>query len=352
MINKNTPDTLIDLVSIYSPSRSEGEAVAYLVSRFRQLNYSQSYIDEVGNAIGIMGDGPKQMILLGHIDTVPGQIPVRVKEGILYGRGSVDAKGPLAAFVDAVSSVGDLEGWQIIVIGAIDEEKDSIGAYHIVNKFKPDFAIVGEPSNWDRVTLGYKGVSNGEIYVKQPKTHSASQYRTASELAIDYWGVIQEWQDSINQGVERIFSQLQISLNKISSGEDGFEEWARLNITARLPTRISPEKYNQHICNLIGSDVYFPSPNAIPTYRSERNNLLVRSFSGAIRGEGGTPRFVSKTGTADINIVAPQWKCPAVAYGPGDSNLDHTPQEHILFSEYFHACNVLVKVLTRICGTK
>jgi LysW-gamma-L-lysine carboxypeptidase len=101
--------------------------------------------------------------LLGHIDTVPGEIPVRVVDGVLYGRGAVDAKGPLACFTDAVAKVGAKEGWQLVVIGAVEEERDSEGVRFVVNQYKPDFAIIGEPNQWDRVALGYKG-SAGVYY--------------------------------------------------------------------------------------------------------------------------------------------------------------------------------------------
>jgi LysW-gamma-L-lysine carboxypeptidase len=63
-------------------------------------------------------------------------------------------------------------------------------------------------------------------------------------------------------------------------------------------------------------------------YRAEKNTPLVRSFVAAIRQHGGSPTFTVKSGTSDMNITAPVWQCPAVAYGPGDSSLDHTPHEH------------------------
>src|SRR5512145_2657532 len=98
-------ETLIGLVSRYSPSGQEREAVEWLVDRMKSLCYDEAFVDEAGNAVGVMGSGPKQVVLLGHIDTVPGEIQVR-QNGIspnesLYGRGTVDAKGPLASFVDA-----------------------------------------------------------------------------------------------------------------------------------------------------------------------------------------------------------------------------------------------------------
>jgi LysW-gamma-L-lysine carboxypeptidase len=52
-----------------------------------------------------------------------------------------------------------------------------------------------------------------------------------------------------------------------------------------------------------------------------------------------------KTGTSDMNILAPVWGCPAVAYGPGDSRLDHTPDEAMDLNEYERGIEVLTRVL-------
>jgi LysW-gamma-L-lysine carboxypeptidase len=97
----------------------------------------------------------------------------------------------------------------------------------------------------------------------------------------------------------------------------------------------------------LGAEVE-PVGFAISAYLAEKNTPLVRAFLGGIRGAGGKPSFVLKTGTADLNIVAPAWSCPAVAYGPGDSALDHTPGEHIFLDEYTRAVDVLERVLTQI----
>ena len=49
-----------------------------------------------------------------------------------------------------------------------------------------------------------------------------------------------------------------------------------------------------------------------------------------------------------MNVVAPIWQCPIVAYGPGDSALDHTPHEHLSLDEYWKAVNVIDQTLTRV----
>ncbi|MCA9862051.1 MAG: M20/M25/M40 family metallo-hydrolase, partial [Thermomicrobiales bacterium] len=90
------------LVSIQSLSDQEGPAVAWLCQEMERRGF-RTRIDEAGNAIGEIGAGPKRVVLLGHIDTVPGQIPVRIEDGVLWGRGAVDAKGPLATFAAAAA---------------------------------------------------------------------------------------------------------------------------------------------------------------------------------------------------------------------------------------------------------
>ncbi|MYE26875.1 MAG: M20/M25/M40 family metallo-hydrolase, partial [Chloroflexi bacterium] len=83
-------------------------------------------------------------------------------------------------------------------------------------------------------------------------------------------------------------------------------------------------------------------------FSGDRNSALSRQFRRAIRASGGVPRFVNKTGTSDMNIVGPRWNCPIAAYGPGDSALDHTPNEHTNLDDYLRAIDVLTSVLETI----
>src|SRR5512139_3606397 len=129
-------DTLVGLVSQYSPSGQEQRAVEWLVARMKALDYDETFIDDAGNAVGVMGSGEKQVVLLGHIDTVPGEIKVEQCDNLLYGRGAVDAKGPLASFVDAVAKVGRRDDWQFVVVGAVEEERDSDGARFAVDQYR------------------------------------------------------------------------------------------------------------------------------------------------------------------------------------------------------------------------
>ena len=76
----------------------------------------------------------------------------------------------------------------------------------------------------------------------------------------------------------------------------------------------------------------------------------MRSFVAAVRAHGGEPTFLNKTGTSDMNVVGPAWGCPILAYGPGDSSLDHTPEEHVEIEEWLLGVRVLADALLRLTG--
>ena len=349
-------DTLVGLVSQYSPSGQERGAVEWLVTRMMSLGYDNAFIDEAGNAVGVMGQGTKQVVLLGHIDTVSGEISVRVENNVLYGRGSVDAKGPLASFTDAVAKVGAKEGWQFVVIGAVEEERDSEGARFVATQYKPDFAIIGEPNQWDRVSLGYKGSAWANVTIKRGQAHTASGEETAAEAAVETWLKIKAFVESFNADKMKVFDKLLLTLRGTDSDSNDFEQLARLKIGVRLPVEVSPEDWYRKLEEIISDshlqgDCHLERAGfPVPAWKCEKNSQLVRSFLSGIRSQGGEPRFVYKTGTADLNIVAPVWQCPAVVYGPGDSALDHTPNEHISLEEYRKAVDVLSATLEKLTG--
>lgn len=311
--------------------------------------------DEVGNAVGILDGGPtpdghpaQEIVLLGHIDTVPGFPPVEVRHGKLYGRGAVDAKGPLAAFAVAAATVGPQPGWRIVVVGAVEEEAaTSKGARHIVGQHTPALAVIGEPTGWGRVALGYKGRLLADVTMQRTMSHTAGPAASAPELTVGYWQRVSARLAELNAGRERVWDQVQATLRGFDSTDDGLLETAHLRLGFRLPLDVGPDELKRLLRSLDGNGVLAFHGEEL-AYRSEKNTPLVRAFLAAIRGQGGAPGFVVKTGTSDMNVVGPIWRCPILAYGPGDSSLDHTPEEHVEIAEWERGVAVLADALQRL----
>jgi LysW-gamma-L-lysine carboxypeptidase len=344
----NAERLLTGLLKLYNPTGSEAEAVRYLTEQMSRAGLD-SEIDAVGSAVGRIGSGDRRVLLLGHIDTAPGEILVRKQGDLLFGRGAVDAKGPLAAFV-AAAALGPLPGLHVTVVGAVHEEGDSVGATHLRDHFPaPDALIIGEPSGWERVTLGYKGWVTYTLTAETDTAHPASDKANACEIAIAAWDALMEWTRDFNAGRSRAFEQLIPTLRAMQSESDGLRERAQLRVTFRLPEGLAAPEIHSKVLQLIGPGIEIETlPAAVPAFRAPKNTALVRAALAAIRAEGGTPRFVVKTGTSDMNMVAPAWGCPTIAYGPGDSSLDHTPKEHISLAEFQRSITVLRGILERL----
>ena len=381
-------ELLRGLVAIRSLSREEAEASQWLVARMRDASYERAYVDEAGNAVGELGPATasRTLVLLGHIDTVPGNIPVRIEStadgDVLYGRGSVDAKGPLATFVAAGARVGP--AWahaadlRLVVIGAVEEEAaTSKGARHVAARFDgerepiPTACVIGEPSHWHRITLGYKGRLLLDLEARQPMAHTAGPDASVAAVVVDLWNRVTTHANGINQGRDKAFDQLSPSLRRfITSTNADMLDMVDAQIAWRLPLGVdvngmvtalvewtaahlqAPIRPFDAGAVIAGESLTLAGPRTTMTlrfrgaempWRGDRQNALVRSFLSAIRSNEAAvqPGFLVKTGTSDMNVVGPLWKCPIVAYGPGDSALDHTPNEHLSLDEYWRAVLVL-----------
>jgi LysW-gamma-L-lysine carboxypeptidase len=87
----------------------------------------------------------------------------------------------------------------------------------------------------------------------------------------------------------------------------------------------------------------------IDAYEADRKSLLARALAWSIRETAHKQAaFSRKTGTGDMNILGNAMKIPIVTYGPGDSSLDHTPNENIDIQEYLESIKVYQDVIMKL----
>jgi LysW-gamma-L-lysine carboxypeptidase len=339
-------DLLHGLVAIQSLSGGEANAVAYLCDEMRKRGLAAGP-DAAGSAVGTIGNGDRTVVLLGHIDTVPGDIPVRIEDGVLHGRGSVDAKGPLATFVAAAGRAAERLNVTIKVVGAVGEESiGSPGAVEVAKWAAPDFCIIGEPSGWDAVCLGYRGTFSFTYRLREGARHYAGPGESVSEQAVGFWNALNAEIDARN-GDATGFNAIGPTLRGMWTQSDGLYDIAELSIGIRTPPGIDLDEFTAKVDEL-ANPAELIVHGLQEGYSDHKRSPIVPPFLRSIRAEGGNPRFTRKLGTSDMTVVGPVWKCPIVAYGPGDASLDHTPEERIVLSEYLSAVRVLTEVLVSL----
>lgn len=149
------------------------EMRTFLVETLKKEGYDPT-IDEAGNVLATRGtkdNNSTHLVLNTHIDTVPPPIPYEQNGDVVRGRGACDAKGPLAALVDAFCSASIGTGRLTLGITP-DEETTQYGGEHLGETLSADGYIVGEPTGLD-VCHAARGVYGGRITIYGEKAHAS-----------------------------------------------------------------------------------------------------------------------------------------------------------------------------------
>lgn len=339
---------LHDLVAMPSPTGHERDAVAWLQDQARSDGF-RVRADAAGNFLAEAGRGDRLLLFAGHVDTVPGDIPVRVEDGVLWGRGSVDAKGSLAAAYLAARERLDDPDLRVLVAGLVDEEGASRGARMLDPGGRPDWIVVGEPSGADGITITYKGLVRGTARFARPAVHGGHPDPNGLDAAHAWWAQVR---DGLDAGTG--FDAVQARLDGMDHDSNGLRDEATVHFQLRLPPAVAPgdaAKRLHALTGQAGADVRLRLGEQVPAAQGDPRSPLVAAFRAAIREGGGRPRLLRKTGTADFNLLAQRYpSTPIAAYGPGDSSLDHAPDERLTLAELERSVAVWRRVLDRLAG--
>lgn len=354
-------DLLVKILEIYSPYGKEAAISQFLLDKIKELGINARK-DNVGNVIAKIGQGEPRILLCGHMDTVPGEIEVRIEGDKLYGRGAVDAKSPLAAMIMTISMLNEanLPG-EVILAGVVDEEGESLGIRNLIEKgIFADYAVFGEPSGVDNVTIGYKGSLHLKASCETESGHSSAPwlFDNAIEKAMELWEIIRNHHLPQEKLDSRFYSST-YCLTKISGGSSlsMTPSNCEILVDVRVPPQLTPDQVFNSIQEVVDSHrvknenvrVNVSLESKAEPFETDKDSILVRSFSWAIRKtRKSRVTLLKKTGTADINEFSLKSKIPMVAYGPGDSHLDHTPNEHIIIDDYLNSIQIYREAITRL----
>ncbi len=352
---------LTRMLETYSPSGEEDAIATLLIEEMRRLGFN-SWKDEVGNAISEVGSGNPAVLLCGHMDTVPGRIPVKVEDGRVYGRGAVDAKPALAAMIVATSLLTkEAFGGKVTVVGVVDEEGLGRGTKHLIDKgVSADYAIFGEPSGVENITVAYKGSLHLKVTCRTQSGHSASPwlFENAVEKAFEVWSRLKAVHFSEERSESRFYS-VSSCLTEIRGGgkSSTIPSECDIHIDFRVPPQLTPKHLFDEVQKVIAQyrienpkvGVTAEVEDTCEPYEADPDSPLVRALSLGIRRVRARPAVLQrKTGTGDMNLLGTALRIPIVTYGPGDSRLDHTPDEQIELREYLDSIQVHYQALRRL----
>jgi len=357
--DKESLNFLREIIEIYSPSYEEEEISNYLYKKLIDFGFSDLKKDSVGNVIARFSRGKgKRILLCGHMDTVPGKLEVKEDEEKIYGRGAVDAKSSLAAMIVSAANVKDsIKSGEIVLAAVVREEADGAGINEVIkNNIVADYAIFGEPSNTNGVTIGYKGKVDATVKVTSRNTgHSSDPW--IYDNAIDYAFIFLNEIRNKYEDKRSLFDSVTICPTKITGGETNnvVPKFCEVKLDIRIPPSVSSREFSSMLLKDVKNfneryknvfvEVFF-SGDLVDAYTIDVNNYLVRSFVRSIVEVVGRPvRLIKKSGTCDINPYYTFFKIPSLSYGPGDPKLSHTENEYVVKKDFLNSVKVIEKAL-------
>ncbi|HEV2225184.1 MAG TPA: M20/M25/M40 family metallo-hydrolase [Nitrososphaerales archaeon] len=350
---------LLDSLKIYSPTTKESEFATFLVETMEKSGYSKVRIDKAGNAIGEIGRGDLSLLLCGHMDTVPGNLPVRKTHDSVYGRGAADAKAPLCALLLAGSLAAD-SGIRITFAGVTEEEGEGAGIENVMRSTRDfDYAVFGEPSGANRITVGYRGRVSLHVIVKTEGGHAGSPW--AHKSAFDeFSSVLSRLKDYelTKQVPKDHFRSLSISPTLVQAGayHNVIPSHCEATLDLRLPPSIKASTAIREIRSIAeksaeGVKVEIRPGEPTEAYEADANSTIVRAFQRAILLRlRAKPTMVRKTGTGDVNTFAHRRGIDCVTYGPGVSATSHTDGEVVQIQDYLNSIEVLKEAFGQLAA--
>jgi putative selenium metabolism hydrolase len=357
------------IVQIPSLPGREGAVAAAISAEMQELGYDQVWTDEAGNMIGKINGGQGPVVLLnGHMDHVdPGPaegwpyppFSGQIVDGELWGRGSVDMKGPVACMVYAASlfkQMGLTPPGDILMTVPVMEEIGGLGTQYLTSHLKADVAICGEPSR-NILRRGHRGRVELQVIFKGRSAHASvphlgqnPHYSAAAFLTkLPTIEMIQEEGVGISTVVPTLYATDQRSPNVIPGEVNLILDWR--NVPAETPEAIVSKVRNlladcladddveratveiTHITSTTYTGLEKTFPSIFPSFLLTEDNPFLQAAHAVLVNALGRDdgidiwRFATDGGHLMVADI------PTIGFGPGDERLAHTNQERISLAQ-------------------
>jgi acetylornithine deacetylase len=324
------------MVDIESITGNENKVGNYLYGELARLGYQVQKMPVEADRFNVYATSPEQphpaVWFSTHMDTVPPYIPSSEDETRIYGRGTCDAKGIIAAQV-AASERLRREGKYVGLLFVAGEERDSLGA-HVANQHAPAscrFLVNGEPTE-NRLALASKGTLRCEVTARGRMAHSAYPELgdSATNKLIAALGRLLAM--PLPKDPEIGPSTLNIGLIQGGRAPNIIPDYAHADLSYRLVGR--SDELRQQIVATAGNQVEVEFPLELPFMR--------------LRTVDGLPTMIAAF-TTDIPKLT-NWGEPLLI-GPGSIHVAHTEGEYIEKKQLHDAIDLYSKIARQLLNS-
>lgn len=372
--------TLQDLVRINSvnptldPGAPGESAIAeYIAANLERVGLATTLHECAPGRPSVVGRLPGSrpgptLMLNAHIDTVDLEgmadpLSGEIRDGKLYGRGSYDMKGGLAAMMAAVKALADAgrpHAGEILLAGVADEEYASLGTQDLIGRYTPDAAIVTEPTALD-ICLAHKGFAWVEV-----TTHGRAAHGSRFDLGIDAnirMGRVLADLDGLEQALRARPAHplvgppsLHAAMLAGGSGLSTYAASCRLNVERRTIPGERPESVVGEIEAILhrqmGRDASFDADLRVLLVREPfevaPDAAIVRALTGAATDVlGHRPAYVGQTPWMDAALLSASG-IETVIMGAAGAGA-HAAEEWVDLVSVHRLAQCLVEAAIRYC---
>ncbi len=362
-----TAQNLAKLVNIPSESMQEEGVQKELKRQMEEAGFDEVVIDGLGNVLGRVGNGPIVLAVDGHMDTVGvGNMDNwdfdpycgTIKDGKIFGRGTVDQEGGPAAAVTSgriLKELGLGDKVTLWVVGSVMEEDcDGLCWNYIVEEhgLKPDFAISTEPTNMN-IYRGHRGRMEIGVSFRGISCHGSAPERgkNAIYMASKVLVEIEKLNENLQPDEGNFLGKGTVTVSHIESGSPSLcavADYAYFHLDRRLTwgeTETSACKEIQDIIDRLGftaeakvevleykekawTGLEYGMKKYFPTWKLEESEPVVqvgvKSFKELFNKDPKVDKWTFSTNGVTING---KHGIPMIGFGPGNEVLAHAPNE-------------------------